>query len=166
MPRRQYRRNGTPIGDHKVYALAMRGYTCTDVFEIEPSGIETYEGLEVLVDLEKMSGKFGFNYDRLVITKPGANLVGADIYGIDIRGANLEGSDIRFSNLAGSELEGAKLAHSNLVGSILYGANFRGSDLRDADLYECDIDKAIFSGCIWDRTTKWPAGFRPHTSTR
>jgi len=164
MSRRQYRRNGTPIGDHKVYALAMKGIVCSGVFEIFPLGIETYEDLEVLVDLDKMSGKFGFDYDRLAITKPDANLVGADIYGIDIRGANLEGSDIRFSNLAGSELEGAKLAQSNLGGSILYRANFRGSDLRGAVLYECDISRAIFSGCIWDRTTKWPDGFKPPPS--
>jgi len=151
MPRRQYLRNGTPIGGHRVYALAMRGYTCTDVFEIEPSGIETYEDLEGLVALEQMSGKFGFGYDRLVITKPGIILHDVSVFMSDLRGA-----DFREGRLSMAELFRTDLRGADFRDAMFYGCDIRGADLRGAD-----VRGAKFDECFWDSTTRWPEGFFP-----
>jgi hypothetical protein len=176
MSRRQYRRNGTPIGEYRVYALAMKGTTCTGEFEISPSGIETYEDLESLVEMEAITGSFGYGYDRLVITRPGANLIGLKLLGAyipkaDLRGANLEGADLEGANLesvslVGAILRGACLFEANLYGADLRESNLSRADLRLADLREADLRSAILDVCKWDSTTRWPRGFRPNKSGR
>jgi len=145
MSRRQYRRNGTPIGEYKVYALALNSGKWAEVFEITPHGIETYEDLEGLVMLEMIEGRFGAP-ERIVVTKPG----------VDLSGANLRGANLREANLRGANLRGVDLREANL-----YHADLGGADLREANLRD-----AILDVCYWDFRTKWPARFRPTTSAR
>jgi len=151
MSRRQYRRNGTPIGDRKVYALALRKDRPSDVFEIEPHGIETYEDLEGLVALEQMAGKFGYDYDRLVITRPGVDLSGKSILDIDISGSNLSGSHFVKSRFEGSTLDGvdfsgadlsrADLLNTYMSGTVLYGSKLIGAYMEGVNIEECRFDK-------------------------
>jgi hypothetical protein len=150
MSRRQYRRNGTPIGKYKVYALAFNGGARTQAYEIIPSGIETYEDLESLVMLEMIEGKFGAP-DRLVITKPGVDLGHQDLYNIDMRGvdlsgANLRGADLRLSNLSRSNLRGADISEAHLDHADIEGAELKGAILTKASLLRVKIADAIHAG--------------------
>jgi hypothetical protein len=114
MSRRQYRRNGTPIGKYSVYALAIKSGKYTKVYEIVPQGIKTYEDLEMLVTMEELSGKFGHGYDRLAITKPGVDLRGVNLYGVDISYADLRGADLRCCTLSEADITGTDLRGANL----------------------------------------------------
>jgi hypothetical protein len=167
MSRRQYRRNGTPIGKYKVYAIALasKNEDRTQVYEIVPHGIETYEDLESLVMLEMIEGRFGAP-ERLVVTKPGVDLSYQSLYNIDIggcnlSGANLTGADIRLSNLARSDLRGADLTkahldHARLEGSELKDSNFRGAKLNRANITEAKHTGASFLDAYY------PFGPVPH----
>jgi hypothetical protein len=155
MSRRQYRRNGTPIGKHKVYALAFSRDQHAQVFKIAPHGIETYEDLEGLVMLEAMTGRFGA-HERLVVTKPGADLRGTDLYGADLIYANLSGARIEYANLTYANLSGANLSGANLSGSIFINAILRGTNMRSAKIIGADLNHVIYN-----KGTTWPTGFTP-----
>jgi hypothetical protein len=169
---RRYRRNGTPIGKYKVYALAMKGNVCTGEFEIMSSGVETYEDIESLVMLEMIEGKFGAP-ERLIITKPGADLRGINIFRADWRDANLQGANLQNSTLFFAKLQGADLSDAKLQGALLQGAKLQGANLLFAQLQGATLDMADLSGAdlqganlggtkivggTWDSTTKWPKG--------
>lgn len=132
---RRYRRNGTPIGDYNVYAIAFKQGERTQVFEVKPQGVETYEDLEMLVMMEELSGAFGYGYDRLVVTRPGADLSYTKLQVVNLEGANLRTAHLYGANLRGAKLQGANLRDANLYGAILVGANLYGADLRGANLY-------------------------------
>jgi hypothetical protein len=133
---RRYRRNGTPIGKYRVYALAIRAQRPSQVYEIIPSGIETYEELDMLVEMEEMTGRFGHDYDRLVLTKPGldmtADLTGADLTGADLRDSFIGRSYMKNVVLNGANLSGANLRYAYLLGAKLVGAELGGAELSDA----------------------------------
>jgi uncharacterized protein YjbI with pentapeptide repeats len=91
----RYRRNGTPIGDYNVYAITVSRTKTSGVFLLNTKDVETYEDLDMLVMLEEMSGRFGLqgvDFDRLVVTKPGANLSGAYLH-VVLNKCNLEGAN-------------------------------------------------------------------------
>jgi uncharacterized protein YjbI with pentapeptide repeats len=73
---------------------------------------------------------------RLSPPVPPPSLAGAALFGKDLRGAVLAGADLRGADLTGKDLRGA-----NLTGAWLEGANLRGA--------------------LYDRSTRWPAGFDP-----
>jgi len=128
---RSYLRNGTPIGEYKVYAIAIRDSGGPAVFELNPHGISDYEDLDGLVMMETLSGSFGYDHERIVITKPGANLEGANLEDANLIRANLYGA-----NLSGANLIRANLNSANLEGAILKGANLRGAYYPTGDVPE------------------------------
>jgi uncharacterized protein YjbI with pentapeptide repeats len=75
----------------------------------------------------------------------------ADLRGVDFHDTDLHGQDFSMANLRGAILRGA-----NLHGANLHGANLIGADLRSADLAGATLDNVVY-----DRTTRWPAQFRP-----
>jgi uncharacterized protein YjbI with pentapeptide repeats len=75
----------------------------------------------------------------------------ADLRGVDFHDTDLHGQDFSMSNLRGAILRGA-----NLRGANLHGADLIGADLRSADLAGATLDNVVY-----DRTTRWPAQFRP-----
>jgi len=163
MSLRQYRRNGTPIGKHDVYALSFSRGERTQVYVIEPHGIETYEDLDVLVKLEMIEGKFG-SPDRLVITGPGVDLSKSDLTGVMLSNANLSGANLSDSTLSFSSIPEANLTGANLHRVDLTGANMLYSKLSGADLRGAELGGADLGGCKWDSDTKWPTGFTPPPS--
>jgi len=150
MSSRQYRRNGTPIGKYKVYALVFKRGEWTQSYEIIPSGIEDYEDLEGLVELEAMTGKFGYGYDRLIITKPGVDLGGAKLLDVDMSGSNLSGANLRKAKLEGAELVGVNLSGADLSeadmlgtrmeGTVLSGSKFIGAYMERVKLVDIKLD--------------------------
>lgn len=188
MSRRQYRRNGTPIGKHKVYALVFKRGEWTQSYEIVPQGIETYEDLESLVMLEMIEGKFGAP-ERLVITKPGADLGGSIMRNLNLMGCNLSWSDLsdcQMSNclLYESDLSGSNLTYANLYRCNLSKANLKDANLSFCKLYGADLDSsiltraelsgaeltkanmenAILNNVSYDQRTIWPDDFKPPPS--
>lgn len=140
----RYRRNGTPIGKYKVYALVLKSGEQTQVFEIVPQGIETYEELDMLVELEKMAGRFGHGYDRLAITRPGVYLEEANLDLVNIQGCNLSGAnlclcDMEYADLDNCNFSGADLEGAELFGSSMNNVNLSGANLRDAQLAQVDM---------------------------
>ena len=141
----RFRRNGTPIGDHKVYVVLPAWEP--KVWEI--SGYRTWEEVESGLPLEIMMGKFGFDYvNEIVGVMPGANLRGAYLRLVDLPranliGANLGGANLMFSRLAHASLRGADLSKANLTRSDLRFADLRGADLSEANLDYVYLDDAI-----------------------
>ncbi len=155
MSRRQYRRNGTPIGKYRVYALAFSRGDHAKVFKIAPHGIETYEELESLVMLEMIEGKFGAP-ERLIVTKPCADLRGTDLYDANLTYANLSGARIEYANLTYAKLGGANLSGANLSGSVFTNADLRGTNMRGATIVGADLKHVMYN-----KGTTWPTGFTP-----
>jgi len=139
MSRRQYRRNGTPIGKYKVYALVFKRWA--EVYEIEPHGIDIYEDLDSLVEMEAMAGKFGFDFSRIVITKPGVYLKEENLSRLQIPRCNLSGANLAMSNMSHADLD-----HCNLSGANLGGATFYGATMNFANLSGANIENAGFYG--------------------
>lgn len=136
---RNYRRNGTPIGDRRVYVV-LPG---TDPMVWEVNGYKFWEEVDAGLPMEVMMGKFGFErVNELVIIRPGARLRGADLDFVslkdcDLREANLEEARLEYANLSGadlrnSNLRGADLGCSRLTGTDLSGAWIEGATLTGA----------------------------------
>lgn len=135
----RYRRNGTPIGKYKVYALVFNRWA--EAYEIVPQGVEFYEDLDALVEMEALSGKFGFDYSRIVLTKPGVHLREAKLDRLQIPGCNLSGANLSMCNM-----DYANLDHCNLSGANLEGAGFYGASLNFANLSGANLRNAGFYG--------------------
>lgn len=85
-----------------------------------------------------------------------ANLIGALLWGADLRCANLAKADLRFAdlnwtNLSHAVLWDADLRHADLVGAKLYEADLCWSNLSKANLFEADL-----SNILWNEETQWP----------
>lgn len=111
---------------------------------------------------------------------------GADLRGAVLYATNLTGVDIRDADLQGADLHDARLRGANLWSTCLAGADLRRANLRGVrgvslDLRRASLDRANLSGAtltganlanarlagtrllgaIYDRRTRWPAGFHP-----
>jgi formylglycine-generating enzyme len=72
--------------------------------------------------------------------------------------ANLNpAADFRRANLRNVDLRNDSLTDYNFTSADLTGADVRGADFRQTN----GLDKAILTGVLEDRTTRWPANFRP-----
>lgn len=165
---RRYRRNGTPIGRYKVYALATQkgtmGEEVIGLFVVEHRGIDTYEDLESLILMEELSGKFGYGYSRITLTQPGTNLYGADLSFLDLSECNLSNAILR-----GSVMEGARFIECSFRGADIFSSVLRrtvldGSDLRGANLAGCIMDGCSLNFILYDSKTEWPSNFLPPKS--
>ena len=67
----------------------------------------------------------------------GVNLTGVDLSEADLNGVNLSNADLRYTNLRGANLSGADLNNANLR-----NADLRGADLRDANLWNVNLRNA------------------------
>jgi len=76
-----------------------------------------------------------------------ANFGGANLVGVDLRGANLRNAD-----LGGATLWYANLGGANLSDAYLFNANLSGADLSGADLGDANMKGAYFCN------TKMPWG--------
>ena len=87
--------------------------------------------------------------------KGGANLRGANLYGVDLREANLYGANLREANL-----RGANLREANLYGADLYGADLYGANLREANLYGANLREANLRGANLREANLYEANLR------
>src|SRR5438046_586977 len=60
-----------------------------------------------------------------------------------------------------ARLSGANLAGADLCGADLSGAQLAGANLRAANLFGATFAGASFDDVVYDRETRWPAGFAP-----
>lgn len=117
----------------------------------------------------------------------GQDLKDANFRGLDIEGGNLSDSDLRGADFSGAELYGTYLyradctecnfADALLRGVVLDEANLSGVNLNGtrllndnmdvpcsllgADLRSADLTDSVLTGCEYDSTTLFPAGFDP-----
>ena len=81
--------------------------------------------------------------------------------GLYLRNASLHGADLSQGNLSRAFLCGADLSNGNLSHADLWDANLRDANLRGADLSGTNLGAANLRGAVFDKNTKWPAGFDP-----
>jgi uncharacterized protein YjbI with pentapeptide repeats len=85
-----------------------------------------------------------------------ADLRKADVDFVGAQDVDAEGADFREANLAYGRWRRANLKYANLRGANLCQAGFEGTDLTGADLADVTVHRTTY-----DRTTKFPAGFKP-----
>ena len=98
----------------------------------------------------------------------GANMKGAKfehntrLYLVMLNGANLEGVDFKHAKLDTVNFRGANLRGAKNITSMRR-LNFHKADLRGADLSQVKLpwQEVVLTGAIYDKTTKFPAGFDP-----
>jgi hypothetical protein len=79
----------------------------------------------------------------------------------------LRSADLREADLGGADLRGAFLEHADLEDANLTGADLRGADLEEAFAVRYHggrlewKDVPNLRATRYDRSTRWPAGFRP-----
>jgi hypothetical protein len=95
------------------------------------------------------------------VTLNGADLRGADWYGVCLRGVRFRNCDLSRANLADADLRGVDLASSRLTEANLCGADLEGARLQSWGLLWFLRDLADLRGAVYDSGTRWPAGFDP-----
>jgi menaquinone-dependent protoporphyrinogen oxidase len=100
-----------------------------------------------------------------------ANLVRANLMGVDLRRANLSGSNLSQAILNGANLGHADLRYANLSGADLSWADLTGADLTHADLSGANlvwanlsrakVEGANLTGAHYNSQTQWPDGQIP-----
>lgn len=154
---RSYRRNGTPIGDYKVYIIVVDTTIPSRVFEI--SGMSTYEEAETAVMLEAMTGSLGNDPGRIVLTRPGANLAKANLSGANLEKCDLSGANLRHSTLVGTKLSRSKMSGCNLIGVDAKHSNFYMSDLSYSKMWASSFIGSQLDGAKLDGVeVKAPGG--------
>ncbi|MEW6665389.1 MAG: pentapeptide repeat-containing protein [Thermodesulfobacteriota bacterium] len=88
------------------------------------------------------------NHERWIREREGrkADLIGADLFQVDLSGAYLRGADLLKANLRESSLERANLSGANLYAAHLSRANLRAANLRGANLEKANLMDAILEG--------------------
>jgi uncharacterized protein YjbI with pentapeptide repeats len=92
----------------------------------------------------------------------GANLLGAELSGVnfsetDLQGAtltwaNLSHANFRHANLCDAQMSRTDLSHTNFEGAVLVGADVRWASLRGADLSEANVSEADLGGADLSQT--------------
>ncbi|MFN6566432.1 pentapeptide repeat-containing protein [Dendronalium sp. ChiSLP03b] len=90
-----------------------------------------------------------------------ANLVDADLRGLDLKGSDFSYADLSEANLSGANLRGCDLSFANLSQANLQDADLRGTLLFSADLCQADLKGAKLEKADCDRTTHFPQDFNP-----
>ena len=94
----------------------------------------------------------------------GAILVEADFTAANLDGALFDPSKVRATNLSKAKFIGASLVkanfdQANLTGADFTGAKLNGANLQGADLRNAKLDGTDLKGALYDRSTRWPAGY-------
>lgn len=71
-----------------------------------------------------------------------ANLINANLSGVNLRGIDLSEADLNGVNLSNADLSYTNLRGANLSGADLNNANLRNADLRGADLWNVNLRNA------------------------
>lgn len=117
------------------------------------------------------TSKMRREWERQEIHLREANLVRANLMGVDLRRANLSGSNLAQAVLNGANLGHADLRYANLSGADLSWADLTGADLSNADLSGANLvwanlsrarlDGANLTGAHYNSQTQWPDGQVP-----
>lgn len=86
----------------------------------------------------------------------GANLIAADMQGVEAQRANFEGADLSFANLKGQNTD---LSAVNLTGAKLRFAQLDDAILWSANLHSGDLEAATLNGAILERANLQEANF-------
>jgi hypothetical protein len=73
-------------------------------------------------------------YEKGYRFEPHADLLGADLHGINLSFKKMQCANLGNANLRGADLQGADLRGADLRGADLFEANLRDADMRGADL--------------------------------
>jgi len=76
----------------------------------------------------------------------------ANLLDADLRGVDLSGADLTDAILTGALLWLANLTGANLTNALLWGANLAGANLAGANLMGADLGRANLMGAILDPT--------------
>jgi len=151
----RYRRNGTPIGDRRVYVVLPGA----DPMVWEVKGYKFWEEVDAGLPMEIMMGKFGFErVNELVIIRPGANLVGAKMVGVDLWKCNLRGAKMRGADLRNAELDLVDLSDADLSMSVL-----REASITDSFMPRCNLSHSLMTGTIVTGKVSVKRGWRKFT---
>jgi len=71
-----------------------------------------------------------------------ANLISADLTGVNLSHADLSNSILSYADLSGADLNGTNLSGADLSYTLLYGADLTGVNLSKANLFKANISKA------------------------
>ncbi|MFC4585249.1 pentapeptide repeat-containing protein [Sphaerisporangium corydalis] len=93
-----------------------------------------------VISRDRLDRDFGFDLKNIRIR--GADLGGANLWGMKLNGADLVGADLGYANLRYVKLSGANLVGANLNRADLVSANLSGADLRGADLVGANLGGA------------------------
>ncbi len=98
------------------------------------------------------------------------NLTGVSLNAADLAGATMFFGNLTRANLNSADLNNADLSHADLTGAGLFQADLTGADmsaavLTGANLTGAQLTRASLGGIVYDRNTKWPAGFTPPPSS-
>src|SRR5262249_55670812 len=63
------------------------------------------------------------------------------------------------ANLTSTDMWGGNFAGASFVGADLTGVKLPDADLRGADLTGATMTDAHLAGAVFDKETRWPAGF-------
>jgi len=152
---RSYRRNGTPIGDRRVYVVTTKKRPCS-VYEM--SGVTTWEEADASFELMRGMYQFGDDSmrDDLALVRPGADLTQANLEDANLERADLSGAILCGVNFCIADLTEARLCRANftdayLEEAVFCGADFTGADLTGARLMmahleDSDLTRVVFTG--------------------
>jgi hypothetical protein len=116
---------------------ARLGEQMTTWIKIEPGCEMPKERMEA----DKMIEIRHRRTNEVIYTFPGDTLVGANLWGADLRDANLWGADLRDADLEGAKLERAKLERAKLE-----RANLERAKLERANLEGANLERAYLRG--------------------
>ena len=75
--------------------------------------------------------------------------------------ARLEKADLRGAFMRGANLQGADLREAQLNSADLRAADLRGAWLEGTKMGVKTLTEPNLHGALYDRRTRWPAGFSP-----
>ncbi len=101
----------------------------------------------------KLKGGLGESGDGGAVKNlAGANLVGSQFSGADLRGVNLVGADLSRADLSLADLRGVRLQRANFTEADLMDADLRSANLTDANLRSAFLWDANLEGANLRRT--------------
>jgi len=122
-----------------------------------------------LVELLRTDGSSGFAHWRESHKDATANLVNADLTGLDLRKIDLYGANLERANLTDADIRGASFAFTNLTCARLNNvvgdaadfsfARLTKADCRSASFTECTFECATAEGVILDDATLTSSSF-------
>ena len=118
------------------------------------------KGSEAVIQLLQTQACNGCNLNEADLVH--AQLDGVEITEASLKGANLNQAKLNASNLSNSDLSFVSLQGASLRGANLLGANLYGADLRGADLTNAKLSIGALSEAHWDGAMGIKTGIHSH----